>query len=308
MEGMKKVLIVEDEEHMRSLLKYNLNKENYEIYTAKDGREGLDEVKKQKPDLIISDVMMPRMDGYEFCRSLREDPETKTIPFIFLTAKGQLPDKVEGLRTGADDYITKPFIPKELIEMVNARLKRVEVYKKMADIDELTGLYNHRALVEHLAAEITRAKRLEIPVSIGFLDIDLFRKINERYGHPMGDTVLKKLAEVVKASVSREDIAGRWGGEEFVLIFPTKTEEQAFDHLEEIRKKIESVKFIDRGPTVTISIGTASFPSNANSADELVEKADKALFRSKSTGRNRIVRFSELGEEGNHGTSKSTCS
>jgi diguanylate cyclase (GGDEF)-like protein len=294
MEGMKKVLIVEDEEHMRSLLKYNLNKENYEIYTAKDGCEGLEEAKKQKPDLIISDIMMPKMDGYEFCRTLREDPKTRTIPFIFLTARGQLPDKVEGLRTGADDYITKPFIPKELIEMVNARLKRVEVYKKMADIDELSGLYNHRALVEQLTAEVIRARRLGLSICVGFMDIDLFRKINERFGHPAGDEVIKKLAETIKDSIGKEDIAGRWGGEEFVVIFPTKTAEQVLKCLEDLRAKIEKLVFMEHGQSVTVSIGISSFPEDAQNADELIERADKALFRAKSTGRNRTVVYSKM--------------
>ena len=294
MEGIKKVLIVEDEEHMRSLLKYNLSKENYEVETAKDGCEGMDEVKKNKPDLIISDVMMPRMDGYEFCKTLREDPKTKTIPFIFLTAKGQLPDKIEGLRTGADDYITKPFVPKELIEMVNARLKRVEIYKKMADIDELTGLYNHGALDDQLSAEILRAKRLELQASLGFLDIDLFRKVNERFGHPCGNEALKKIAETIKSSISKEDLAGRWGGEEFLILFPTKDTEAAFEVLENMREAISKLSFSQRELSVTVSIGLACFPGDAVDAKELVEIADKALLRAKKTGRNRTVVYSKM--------------
>jgi diguanylate cyclase (GGDEF)-like protein len=297
MESRKKVLVVEDEEHMRALLKYNLVKENYDVDTAKDGFEGLEEVKKQKPDLIISDIMMPKMDGYEFCRTLREDPKNKTIPFIFLTAKGQLPDKVEGLRTGADDYITKPFIPKELIEMVNARLKRVEVYKKMADIDELTELYNHRSTLEQLTAELIRAKRLELSICVGFLDIDLFRKINERFGHPVGDRVLIKLAEAIKKLLDKEDIAGRWGGEEFLIIFPEKTEEQAFKGLEAIRTGTEELTFAEEGLSVTVSIGVSSFPADARNVDELVALADKALYRAKSTGRNRTVLYSTMIKE-----------
>lgn len=279
---------------MRALLKYNLSRENYEVDIAKDGCEGLEEAKKQKPDLIISDIMMPKMDGYEFCRTLREDPKTRTIPFIFLTAKGQLPDKVEGLRTGADDYITKPFIPKELIEMVNARLKRVEVYKKMADIDELSGLYNHRALVEQLTAEVIRARRLGLSICVGFMDIDLFRKINERFGHPAGDEVIKKLAETIKDSIGKEDIGGRWGGEEFVVIFPTKTAEQVLKCLEDLRAKIEKLVFMEHGQSVTVSIGISSFPEDAQNVDELIERADKALFRAKSTGRNRMVVYSKM--------------
>lgn len=293
--GNKKcVLVVEDEEHMRALLQYNLNRENYEVCTAKDGFEGLEEVKKQKPDLIISDIMMPKMDGYEFCKTLRDDPKNKTIPFIFLTAKGQLPDKVEGLRTGADDYITKPFVPRELIEMVNARLERVDVYKKMADIDELTELYNHRSLLEQLTAEVIRGRRLDIPICVGFLDIDLFRKINERFGHPVGDAVLKKIAETVKKPLEKEDVAGRWGGEEFLVIFPAKTGAQAFDSLETMRAEIEKLSFPEKGLSVTVSIGVSSFPSDAKSVDELVALADKAMYRAKNTGRNRTVLYSTI--------------
>jgi two-component system cell cycle response regulator len=297
MENKKRVLVVEDEEHMRALLTYNLNKENYEVKTAKDGFEGLEEVKKQKPDLIISDIMMPKMDGYEFCRTLRKDPKARMIPFIFLTAKGQLPDKVEGLRTGADDYITKPFVPKELIEMVNARLERVDVYKKMADIDELTELYNHRALLEQLTAEVIRARRLDLPVCVGFMDIDLFRKVNERFGHPAGDIVLKKIADAIKGSLGKEDVAGRWGGEEFLVIFPAKTSRQAYSNLEKVRTDIEKLTFAEKGLSVTISIGISSFPSDARNADELVALADKALFRAKNTGRNRSVLYSTIAEE-----------
>lgn len=296
MKQKKRVLVVEDEEHMRSLLKYNLNKENYEVNTAGDGFEGLEEVKRQKPDLIISDIMMPKMDGYEFCKILRDDPKTKTIPFIFLTAKGQLPDKVEGLRTGADDYITKPFVPKELIEMVNARLERVDVYKKMADIDELTELYNHRSLLEQLTAEVIRGRRLDIPIGVGFLDIDLFRKINERFGHPSGDAVLKELAETIKKSLEKEDIAGRWGGEEFLVIFPEKTGRQAFESLENMRMEIEKLSFPEKGLSVTVSIGVSSFPSDAKNVDELVVLADKAMYRAKNTGRNRTVLYSTIAD------------
>ena len=147
MEDKRRVLVVEDEDNMRSLIKYNLSREDYDVRTARNGQEGLMLVKESRPDLIISDVMMPQMNGIEFCRILREDPDTKGIPFIFLSAKGQLPDKVEGLDTGADDYMTKPFVPKELLEMVKVRIKRVDVYKHIADTDSLTSLYNHRALM-----------------------------------------------------------------------------------------------------------------------------------------------------------------
>ena len=129
-----KVLIVDDEAHIRELLKYNFAKEGFEVDAAANGLEGLERAKTGKPDIIISDIMMPKMDGIEFCMTLRKDPDLNSIPFIFLTSKGQLSDKIEGLKTGADDYLTKPFVPKELIEIVNTRLKRAKVYKERSDI------------------------------------------------------------------------------------------------------------------------------------------------------------------------------
>jgi len=294
MDKKKRILIVEDEDHMLSLLRYNLGREDFEIGVAHNGEEGLGEVKKNRPDLIVSDIMMPKMDGYEFCRELRKEPDTKTIPFIFLTARGQLPDKIEGLRTGADDYITKPFVPKELVEMVNARLSRVEIYKEMANSDGLTGFYNQKATKEYLGAEVIRAGRLKIPLSVGFMDIDLFRKVNERFGHPSGDSVLQTVAETIRGMMNKEDVAGRWGGEEFLLILPGVDESEALVRFENIREKISRLTFRDKGLTVSFSIGAATYPGNAQSAEELVKKADMALLRAKKTGRNRVVSFSGM--------------
>jgi two-component system, cell cycle response regulator len=297
-EKRKKILIVEDEDHMLSLLKYNLGKENYDINIAHNGMEGLSEAQKTKPDLIVSDVMMPKMDGFEFCRNLRKDPETKCIPFIFLTARGQLPDKIEGLRTGADDYITKPFVPKELIEMVNARLNRVEVYKEMAETDALTGLFNQKAMKEYLSAELLRAGRMKIPVSLGFIDIDLFRNVNKRFGHPSGDKVLAAVAEAIKNMTNKEDIVGRWGGEEFLIIFPGLDEKRSEDRLNKIKEKVSQLKFEEKELSVSISAGISIFPNDSLVSDELIKKADDALFRAKQTGRDRVVIYSECVSKG----------
>ena len=294
MDKKKRILIVEDEDHMLSLLRYNLGREDFEIGVAHNGEEGLGEVKKNRPDLIVSDIMMPKMDGYEFCRELRKEPDTKTIPFIFLTARGQLPDKIEGLRTGADDYITKPFVPKELVEMVNARLSRVEIYKEMANSDGLTGFYNQKATKEYLGAEVIRAGRLKIPLSVGFMDIDLFRKVNERFGHPSGDSVLQTVAETIRGMMNKEDVAGRWGGEEFLLILPGVDESEALVRFEKIREEISRLTFRDKGLKVSFSIGVAAYPNDASNAEELVKKADMALLRAKKTGRNRVVSFSGM--------------
>ena len=294
MEDKKKILIVEDEDNMLSLLKYNLSKEDFDVYIARDGREGLEKVKSGKPDLIVSDVMMPNMDGFEFCRNLRKDPETRTIPFIFLTARGQLPDKLEGLQTGADDYITKPFVPKELVAMVHARLNRTDVYKELADSDRLTGLFNKKALEQNISAEIVRAKRLNIPLSLGFLDIDLFRKVNERFGHEAGDEAIRGVASVIKNSLETDDIAGRFGGEEFIIVLPNKVPADAFKRLEELRIRIANISFHEHDLKVAVSIGSSTFPQDAEDMKGLIKKSDEALYRAKKTGRNRTVVFSRM--------------
>jgi diguanylate cyclase (GGDEF)-like protein len=178
--------------------------------------------------------------------------------------------------------------------MVNARLSRVEIYKEMASSDGLTGFYNQKATKEYLCAEVIRADRLNIPLSVGFMDIDLFRKVNERFGHPSGDSVLKTVAETLRGMMNKEDVAGRWGGEEFLLILPGNGESEALVRLENIREKISRLTFPDKELTVSFSIGVATYPGDALTAEELVKKADMALLRAKKTGRNRVVSFSSL--------------
>lgn len=288
-----KILIVDDESHMLELLRYNFKKEGYEVAVASDGAEGVESVKKEKPDLIISDVMMPRMDGIEFCKALREKEETNSIPFIFLTAKGQLPDKITGLKTGADDYITKPFIPRELIEMVNTRLKRISVYKEKAEIDELTNIYNRKYFKDKLASDLSKAERLGIPLALGFIDIDRFGEVNDRYGHPVGDIVLRDLAGVMKRLVSGENTLARYGGEEFVVIMPVSREDEDLKLMEEICRRVEDARFSYSGKEielkVTVSIGVAFFPRDAKDADSIISAADRALYIAKNGGRNRVA-------------------
>jgi len=288
---------VDDEKHMQELVKYHLLKNGYEVRVAGNGLEALDAVKQSKPDLIISDVMMPKMDGYEFCKKLREDDETKTIPFIFLTAKGQLPDKIQGLKTGADDYIVKPFNPEELMQMVKARSKRVEVYMEVANLDELTGIYNLRYLRERLREELDRAIKTSRYLVVSFIDIDQFGKVNDSLGHPAGDQVLKRIAEIIKENIRFSDILARYGGEEFIVILEETNQEDAYQVMERVRKAVESekYKYKDRelNIKVTVSIGISSYPKNGGADQELIEKADKALYKAKESGRNKVLIYEE---------------
>lgn len=295
--NVKKILVVDDEKHMQELLKYHLLKNGYEVRVAGNGLEALAEVKQSKPDLIISDVMMPKMDGYEFCKKLREEDETKTIPFIFLTAKGQLPDKIQGLKIGADDYIVKPFNPEELMQMVKARSKRVEIYMEAANLDELTGIYNLRYLRERLKEELDKAIKTSQYLTVCFIDIDQFSKVNDTLGHPVGDQVIKRIAEIMKENIRISDILARYGGEEFVAVLEETNPEDAYRVMERVRNAIENERFRykdkDLNIKVTVSIGVAGYPKNEKVGQELIEKADKALYMAKEQGRNRVVIYEE---------------
>ena len=289
----RKILIVDDERHMLELLKYNFKKEGYDVSLASNGEEGLQIVKKEKPDLVISDIMMPKMNGFDFCKALRNEKEFDSIPFIFLTAKGQLPDKIAGLKTGADDYITKPFIPRELIEMVNTRFRRAQVYKEKADTDDLTATYGRRAIKERLDEDVSRAKRLGVPLSLAFIDIDVFGKVNEEFGHPVGDVVLRDIANVIMQGVRQEDSVGRYGGEEFLVMMPATAVKEAYEIIENVRRNIENKKFNYQGKLldlkITVSIGLAWCPQDAEDADKLISMADKALYLAKEAGRNKTM-------------------
>ncbi len=295
--AIKNVLVVDDEKHMQELLKYHLLKNGYEVRVSGNGLEALAEVKQSKPDLIISDVMMPKMDGYEFCKKLREDDGTKTIPFIFLTAKGQLPDKIQGLKIGADDYIVKPFNPEELMQMVKARSKRVEIYMEAANLDELTGIYNLRYLRERLKEDLDKAIKTSQYLAVCFIDIDQFSKVNDTLGHPVGDQVIKRIAEVIKENIRFSDILARYGGEEFVAVLEETNPEDAHRIMERVRGAIENERFRykdkDLNIKVTVSIGVAGYPKNEKVGQELIEKADKALYMAKEQGRNRVVIYEE---------------
>jgi two-component system cell cycle response regulator len=295
--NIKKVLVVDDEKHMQELVKYHLLKNGYEVKVAGNGLEGIEAVERDKPDLIISDIMMPKIDGYEFCRRIRDNKDTKTIPFIFLTAKGQLPDKIQGLKTGADDYIVKPFNPQELIQMVKSRSRRVEAYLEEANLDELTGIYNLRYLRGRLREVLNKAIRLSQYLSICFIDIDRFGKVNDSFGHPAGDTVLKRVAELIKENIRFTDILARYGGEEFVVVMEGSKTEDAYRSMERVRQSIETANFKHKDKElelkITVSVGIAGFPKNGCADAELIEKADQALLRAKEQGKNKVIIYEE---------------
>ena len=290
------VLIVDDVAKNLQLLGNILKKENYRIAAANNGKQAVAIAGDTSPDLILLDIMMPEMDGFEACRKLKNIPETKDIPIIFLTAKVETADIIKGFKAGAVDYVIKPFNSYELLARVKAHLELkiskdlLEEKNKLLEIlsitDGLTGLYNHRYIVDALSSRITEATRYRKPLSIGMFDIDYFKKINDKYGHVFGDEVLIKISSVIEETIRKVDIAGRYGGEEFLIVIPDTDSSGAYKTAERIRESIEKIKWDKDGLKVTISGGVCEFKDE--DSGKLITKADKLLYKAKESGRNRI--------------------
>ncbi|MBW1740106.1 MAG: diguanylate cyclase [Deltaproteobacteria bacterium] len=301
---MAKILVVDDSRLIAHVAKTILTKRGHDVIVAQDGLAGLEAAKSEKPNIILLDLIMPVMDGYQVCQQLKEESSTKEIPVIMLTSKAEPADKVKGLEMGALDYVTKPFDEGELVARVNIQLQLQELYKalqeknrqlqEMANRDGLTGLYNHRYFHEQLSKDFLRARRYHEALSCVLLDIDFFKKFNDTYGHQTGDVVLNTLGRVIKDSIRDSDLAARYGGEEFALVLYHTDGPAAFQVAERLRQMVEGCEIHDKDNVlhVTISVGIATFPhEKIHDSKELIECADKALYRAKEKGRNRVEVF-----------------
>lgn len=291
------ILIVDDAQSNIRILAQALNGD-YAIQTATSGSAALSLLQEaDKPDLILLDVMMPVMDGYEVCRLIKQDPATRHIPVIFVTAMDQTMDQQTGFDLGAVDYITKPFsLPLVIARIeVHTKLKmKTEMLEKLAFLDGLTGIPNRRGLEANLTKEWGRAKRTGSPLSVLMIDIDHFKTFNDHYGHGAGDECLRKVAQGLKSGLMRPgDFIGRYGGEEFTVILPDCDKAGASLVAEHLRERIATLNISHLRSAaanhVTISIGFATqLAGTASSWSHLMEEADKALYVAKSRGRNRI--------------------
>jgi len=301
---MANILIIDDSKLIAHVAKTMLTKQGHEVVLAQDGKAGVEAAKSVQPDIILLDLIMPVMDGYEVCQHLKADETTQEIPIIMVTSKAETADKIKGLQMGALDYVTKPFDEGELIARVNIHLRLRELYQEvqeqnrllqeMANRDGLTGLYNHRYFHEQLSQDFLRAKRYHETLSCVLLDIDFFKKFNDTYGHQTGDVVLRALADVIGRSIRESDLAARYGGEEFALIMYHTDQRAAMDAAERLRHMVESHEVQDNGNLlrVTISVGVATFPhEKIHDAKELIEFADQALYKAKENGRNRVEAY-----------------
>ncbi|MEW6457971.1 MAG: diguanylate cyclase [Bacillota bacterium] len=285
--------MVEDSQlQMRVLLEY-LEGQDMEIITAADGLEALKTTQEVIPDLVLLDVVLPGMDGFEVCRRIKSSPDTAEVPVIIITSLRNQEDKLEALRCGADDFLTKPIDRRELMLKTGSLLKRRQQLAELASKasrDPLTGLFNRRYLNLALEREIMIAAGGDAPLSLIILDVDYFKTYNDKYGHPAGDEVLKMTGSILTSTLRQCDIIARYGGEEFLVVLPNTGPEGASRVAEKIRRAVEEYPFPHRdsqpGGKLTVSLGAACFPEHSHDAAELVDLADKAMYRAKQEGRN----------------------
>lgn len=304
-----RVLVVDDDDDGLYILKLLLSKMKYEVYTAKDGEEALHKAEALIPDIILLDVMMPKLNGFEVCKRVKATEEGQYIPIILLTAKSELMSKIEGLDCGADEYLTKPYDMGELQARIRSMLRIKQLndslrnanrqLEELSVTDELTKLYNRRYINKKLDDEFRRAVRYKRPLSVIMFDADHFKSVNDTYGHAFGDVVLKDIAAIILETARLVDICGRFGGEEFIAILPDTDIENAFVVADRIRKKVEEHEFKDATNSIrrTVSVGISSLPDDLmNDQFTLIEWADKGLYYAKEHGRNQTVRYSDLPE------------
>jgi len=294
----KRILIVDDDPQLLNALTFALKKEGYRVHSTTSSLRALEMVFETRPDLIISDIRMPELDGYAFFQQVQENESTKMIPFIFISAKKKVGDLIRGFKTGVDDYLVKPFDIKELAARVEALLGRVEQYQDLSRLDNLTGALTRQTLEENLNREIRKAHRERmVPLSLVMADLDHFKRINDTHGHLAGDFLLKSFVNFLKKNLRDEDFLGRYGGEEFCIIMPDVPKQTARDIIERLLKQLSETTFHYEKENIDISLtcsfGISGFPEDGASAEGLIKKSDEAMYAAKNMGRNKVSLFGE---------------
>jgi two-component system, cell cycle response regulator len=322
------VLIVDDNTHNLQVLAEVVEESGYEAILAMNGGQALESVAVDEPDLILLDVMMPQMDGYEVCSILKKEKGLKDTPVIFLTARSETEDIVKGFEAGGVDYVVKPFNTAELrmrmkthlelkksrdklkesnenfrkaneelneanetIKLKNSQLKEVMGKLEFSSMtDPLTGLFNRRHIMDKIEEEASRFKRGNKEFSLIIADIDFFKKVNDTYGHDCGDYVLKQVSGIILESVREIDFVARWGGEEFLILIPDTGIEGGRVLADRIRMNIEkySFQYNEIQLSLTMTLGVSIF-DGTSTIDEIIKKADNAMYEGKKSGRNCIA-------------------
>jgi diguanylate cyclase (GGDEF)-like protein len=293
--GGKFSILVIDDEKSNILALTGILSEDYRVLAVMDSLDAVETVLEDMPDLILLDILMPEMDGYEIITALKANEKTQHIPVIFITGLDTAEAEEKGLVLGAADYIPKPFNAAIVKIRVRNQVKILDQYRtieRISLLDQLTGIPNRRSFENRIRLEWGKAAREQMPLSLLVIDIDRFKIYNDTYGHQQGDTVLQTLAQSFSVILKRPaDFAARWGGEEFTVLLPNTNPSGAMEVAEQMRHYIENMVIVlnDTITRITLSIGVFTrMPGFSCSIDEFITNADKALYRAKNTGRNRV--------------------
>ncbi|AGC49294.1 response regulator/GGDEF domain-containing protein [Myxococcus stipitatus DSM 14675] len=286
-----RVLVVDDDPEAISALVHALASEQVEVVGLGDAHRLMESLAEHRPDLLLLDVQMPGPSGFDLCRILRSTPTWQDLPVLLITAHLGLEFRLAAFQAGADDYISKPVLREELRARVQARLERARLSKERVERDALTGLLTRKPFIEGMRARLSEARRQHRSLALCFLDVDHFKQVNDRYGHLAGDRVLARLGRLLGSRFRREDVRGRWGGEELVVGLLGETAASAKAILSRTMAEVAQMTFDGDGGEsfhVTLSVGIAEAPVDGGSLEDLLRAADVRLHRAKSNGRNRI--------------------
>lgn len=285
-----RVMIVDDSEIQAKTNALHLSKAGMETRIITHSTDVLAELDNFRPEIVLLDLYMPDYTGLEIAQMIRQIKAYVGLPIVYLSAETDREKQLSAVGQGGDDFLTKPIKPDTLIAAVTSRIERYRQLQTLMLRDGLTGLFNHTTMREHLMQEINRAGRADQPFALAMLDIDKFKKVNDSYGHATGDKVLRSLAHMLSLRLRQADIIGRYGGEEFIIILPNTTVEEAAALLDNLRKSFAQIVHLahDAEFRVTFSCGVAGFPQ-FESAVAISEAADKALYTAKHQGRNQVA-------------------
>jgi diguanylate cyclase (GGDEF)-like protein len=295
-QGKPKLLVVDDQAINIQVI-YQAFAGDYQVFMATNGPQAISLCKTNPPDLILLDVVMPEMDGFEVCKRLKADESTAHIPVIFVTAHSDAAQETRGLSLGAVDFIAKPINP----DVVRARVKthvtlkfQSDILRKLVFLDGLSGVFNRRYFDQQMDIEWGRAARNNSPLSLILLDVDYFKLYNDRYGHQAGDDALRQIAATLKSCLRRPaDLVARYGGEEFACVLPDTSFEDALMVANELERRVRESKIThessDVHPYITISVGIATRNANVhNNVEALIAAADDLLYQAKHSGRGKV--------------------
>lgn len=289
-----RILILDDSQSLAEFYSLILKQADMITRAITKPLDLLKELETFQPDLILMDIYMPECSGLELATLLRKDRRYTKIPIIFLSTEDDKNKKLAAISLGGDDFLTKPVSPQDLVSAVRSRSNRASILNYYMTTDSLTGLLNHSSVLNRLNIEITRAKQQQSSLSFAMIDIDNFKLINDTYGHPFGDVVIKKLASMLMMSLRNQDIIGRYGGEEFVLILPGANLENSQKICNNLRLQFSKYAFAinDQKVCVTISLGISSL-NHSYDFNDIVNYADQALYKAKQNGKNQVVVYTE---------------